>query len=791
MVEGAGRRYILDVGAERERWCLLGLSLALSVLSCSGGGQSSHMQTVVSGQGGSAAGRGGSGGSGTNAMTAGAAGAAGAGGAAAGASGQDAPHAGSGDGGPAAVEGGAAVTPGDPASARSRVSVTHDADMRRRITWQGMGAQPSVVVFDPAVQPGLRSGGVDLAFKLDPARSSTARVMHPELGPGEELVAVGLAERPGGVRVEREVRTLLPDRHPDVLVSRNLFRNVGEGRLHLDRVHAERLLLDRAAGEPGQMSHAFASYQGAAYAWGKDYALIPLRPGFKQSNFMGEEDVRGAEGVGGGMPLVDVWGKTMGVAVAHIEKGPRWVSLPVEVRADGRVEVGVVETPLARVGQKEWLEKGEQHETVTTAVIFHHGDFFAALAGYGDLLRARGVAIPRESPASAHEPYWKSWGFRKDVTVDKFMARLPELAAMGIRTANLDDGWYDFAGDWLPNRAAGKFPGGDADVAAFVKRVHDAGFRTAIWWYPLGVSPQSRLARERPDLLVMNQSRQPTLDIDNLHQLCPAHEPARKHIREVLRRMIADWGFDGVYLDFQGLSAVPPCFNPAHTHATPLAGFEQVPTVFQEIHADLHAMKADPFLEACVCALPHSPYIMPFYPLANASDPRSDAQARRRVKAEKAIRGPRFAVGDAYQVPADEWKGTSLREGFETAMGSGAQLTTFYADLDARQLELWNRWFKEYRSQGLGSGEYLNLYDVAFDSPEGHVVRRGADLYYGFFAPDWSATQRVELRGLTPGRRYQVQDYGRGMSLGEVSAEAPHLNVAFQGSLLLRVSPLP
>ena len=67
--------------------------------------------------------------------------------------------------------------------------------------------------------------------------------------------------------------------------------------------------------------------------------------------------------------------------------------------------------------------------------------------------------------------------------------------------------------------------------------------------------------------------------------------------------MVAEWGFDGVYLDFQGLSAVPPCFNPAHQHATPLAGFESVPKVFEEIHADLHACKSDPFLEACICAL--------------------------------------------------------------------------------------------------------------------------------------------------------------------------------------------
>ncbi|HEY0715263.1 MAG TPA: hypothetical protein VGF45_21460, partial [Polyangia bacterium] len=361
---------------------------------------------------------------------------------------------------------------------------------------------------------------------------------------------------------------------------------------------------------------------------------------------------------------------------------------------------------------------------------------------------------------------------------------------MGIRTANLDDGWYDFAGDWLPNRATGKFPGGGADVARFVQRVHDAGFRTAIWWYPLGVSPDSRLLRERSALLVMDENGRPTKDVDGLHQLCPGHEPARQEIRAVLKRMIVDWGFDGVYLDFQGLSAVPPCFNPAHNHATPLAGFESLPKVFEEIHADLHAYKPDPFLEACICALPHSPYNMPFYPIANASDPRSDAQARRRVKAEKAIRGPSFAVGDAYQVPADEWKGTSLREGFETAMGVGAALSTFYADLDGRQLVLWNRWFKAYRDQRPGSGEYLNLYDIAFDAPEAHVVRRGSDLYYGFFAERWTASQRLDLRGLDPELRYQVEDYGRGMSLGEVTGANAFLNVDFQGSLLLRVRPL-
>jgi alpha-galactosidase len=656
--------------------------------------------------------------------------------------------------------------------------------MTRHLSWAP--AAKSVLVSDPAVQPGLRAGGQALRFALDPSASRVRRMTDAAFGPGTEHLAAGDA-RNGALAVRREVRVFLPDAQPDVALSRSRYRNLGRAPLHLDAIDGERVLLDRAAAEPGAATHDFASYQGAAYAWGKDYTVMRLQPGFAQRNFMGQDDdAHGPEGVGGGMPFVDLWSPTMGVALAVVEPGPRWLSLPVTVRPDGRVEAGVREQPEARLGQTESLAPGETYDTVTTALVFHHGDYFAPLSTYGDLLRARGVAIPRESPASAHAPYWKSWGFRKDVTVAKFLGRLPELRALGITTANLDDGWYDVLGDWQPNRAPGKFPAGAADLIAFVAKVKAAGFRTALWWYPLGAAPDSALVRTRPDLFVMDEAGHLTRDVDGHHQLCPAHAPARDHIRATLRRFVRDWGFDGVYLDFQGLSAVPACFNPAHDH-TPLAGFEAVPQVFRDIDEELHRLRRDPFLEACVCALPHAPFAMPFYAFASASDPRSEMQARQRIKAEKAIRGPRFAVGDGYQVPADEWRGTSLKEGFASALGTGAVLTTFYADLDAGQRATFQRWF--HLASTLGPGTYRNLYDLAFDAPEAHVVARGDDLYYGFFAPHWTA--RLTLRGLDPRRRYEVFDYERGVALPPIDGAAPSIRVDFSDHLLLRVRPLP
>ena len=50
--------------------------------------------------------------------------------------------------------------------ANSQVFLDNDADMRRRITWQGTGAQPSVVVFDPAVQPGPPARALPLVERV-------------------------------------------------------------------------------------------------------------------------------------------------------------------------------------------------------------------------------------------------------------------------------------------------------------------------------------------------------------------------------------------------------------------------------------------------------------------------------------------------------------------------------------------------------------------------------------------------------------------------------------------------
>ena len=117
-------------------------------------------------------------------------------------------------------------------------------------------------------------------------------------------------------------------------------------------------------------------------------------------------------------------------------------------------------------------------------------------------------------------------------------------------------------------------------------------------------------------------------------------------------------------------------------------------------------------------------------------------------------------------------------------------MTTFYTELDERQHALWNRWFHEYRELGLGRAEYLNLYDLAFDRPEVHTVRKGQDFYYGIFADFWPRGRRIELRGLDKGTTYEVFDYGNRRRLGTVKGAEPYIGLGFKESLLIRVQPI-
>ena len=109
------------------------------------------------------------------------------------------------------------------------------------------------------------------------------------------------------------------------------------------------------------------------------------------------------------------------------------------------------------------------------------------------------------------------------------------------------------------------------------------------------------------------------------------------------------------------------------------------------------------------------------------------------------------------------------------------------SDLTPAREKEFEKWLRIYREKMLAKGEYLGqLYDIGFDVPETHVIRKEQTLYYALYARHWRGP--VELRGLED-RTYDVVDYVNGTKLGTISGPNAHLTVEFEEHLLLEVRP--
>ena len=103
-------------------------------------------------------------------------------------------------------------------------------------------------------------------------------------------------------------------------------------------------------------------------------------------------------------------------------------------------------------------------------------------------------------------------------------------------------------GDWLETDAQ-KFPHG---LKGMVEEIHAAGFQAGLWLAPFVCEKDSALFRQHPDWLLKvdgapwccgcNWSSFYALDLDN-----PA---VLDYLRRVFDRVLNDWGFDLVKLDF-------------------------------------------------------------------------------------------------------------------------------------------------------------------------------------------------------------------------------------------------
>ena len=78
------------------------------------------------------------------------------------------------------------------------------------------------------------------------------------------------------------------------------------------------------------------------------------------------------------------------------------------------------------------------------------------------------------------------------------------------------------------------------------------------------------------------------------------------------------------------------------------------------------------------------------------------------------------------------------------------------------------------------------MYDIGFDRPEAHAVKKGDSMYYAFFADEYDGA--IELRGLE-NKSYKLRDYVNDKDYGSINGPTHQMNVQFTRSLLLEAVP--
>jgi len=590
-------------------------------------------------------------------------------------------------------------------------------------------------------------------------------------GEGQRLTLEGKA---GGLK--KTVSVTVYDDFPAMAFFDVQYTNTGTTKLTIKSWTNNAYTVNAQA---GASVPAFWSYQSGSYEKRPNW-ILPLHTSFQQENYQGMN----ADDYGGGTPIVDVWRRDVGMAVGHVEPRPKLVSLPVSMPDAAHAKIAV------RFTKDISLSPGESFHTFRTFVAVHQGDYFRALADYRRFMMKEGFQMAT-APDDAFGAIWCAWGYGRKVQPQQVYDTLPTAKRLGFTWVTLDDGWQNNVGDWQLDPK--KFPNGDADMKALVDRIHQEGFKAQLWWSPLSAVPDSQLLHDHPDYELLNRDGS-TRKVSwwDSYYLCPADRRVVDYHKALVRKILVDWGFDGLKLDGQHMNGVPACYNPAHHHAQPEESVEALPDFFKAIYDTAQAVKPGTLVEFCPCGTAFSFFTMPHFNMSVASDPTSSFQVRSKAKTLKAL------MGDDVPFFGDHVELSDGGNDFASTVGVGGVVGTQFvlpslvtkhgkSDLTpAREMD-FEKWLRIYRDKMLSRGQYLGqLYDIGFDAPETHAIRKDQTMYYAFFAKQWKGS--VELRGLDD-RNYSVVDYVTGKSLGTVSGRGAHLPVEFNEHLLLEVRP--
>ena len=204
------------------------------------------------------------------------------------------------------------------------IRIEFDGKMHSRVVAVLAGLESVIGDFSPSEF--IRVSNRDFAdFSLQSQKSGPIR---DQLGAGSRTILTGIAPP-----LQKTVTVTVYDAFPRIAIFEVAYTNTASSDLSVSGWTNQHYSISASA---SSAQPAFWSYQSGSYEKRPDWVL-PLKPGFKQENFLGMN----ASDYGGGTPVVDVWRRDAGIGVGHLEMAPKLVSLPVTEPGPDRATVAV------------------------------------------------------------------------------------------------------------------------------------------------------------------------------------------------------------------------------------------------------------------------------------------------------------------------------------------------------------------------------------------------------------------------------------------------------------------
>ena len=577
-----------------------------------------------------------------------------------------------------------------------------------------------------------------------------------------------------GFNIEKHQKITIPDNLDGMLLIETYYINRGDKEITVKGWKANELRMN-------MVDSSAWSFQPSSSGMRADW-LLEVNPGYYKENYLGMNDTD----YGGGIPMVNIWRRDGGIVTGLTETTLKMISMPVQwLSHDDYASIALT---YEQNGGRMSLMPGDTVRTYNSFIGVHTGDYFDPLNRFTRYMERKGMVFPESEP-EAYEAVWCAWGYERNFTIAEITGTLAKAKEIGFKWVDVDDGYQIAEGDWEPNS---RFPGGDKDMRRITDAIHHHGMKAKLWWAPLAADPGSNILRKNPEMMLLTKGGSPQyITWWNSFYLSPVNPLTEKYTNELLERFIVNWNFDGLKLDGQHMNYCLPDYNSASGLNYPEQSAELMHTYFQNIYQKVKEYKPNGVIQFCPCGCAINYFMIPFMNQAVSSDPTSSWQIRHKAKTYRAISNKLAYYADHVEL-------SDYGDDFGTQIGIGGVIGskfTYPKDnpnvlesfvLTPEKEKFYKKWVGIYNDKMISTGIYLNLYDIAYDKPETHVISKDEKMYYAFYANEWNG-QDIVLRGLEK-RIYTVCEYtSDDKKTYEIDGANPVINPVFNRNYLIEV----